>query len=858
MFLLITNPVLGELVKSASISRVRLGALAASALVSWSSIAVATPHAAAAATGPAVPFGSHSQAYVAGTLRPTGSQATLDAAVVTLYNKWKSKFLVSACGNGLAVKADANVPFVAEGQGYGLELTALMAGADAGAQTSFDGILKFVLAHPSSINPGLHAAEQNATCQSVNGSDSATDGDLSIAYGLLLADRQWGSGGTYDYKQLALSRINAIKASEMNQTTKLPLLGDWSSPGDSYYNATRPSDLMIDHFRAFKSATNDPFWDSAVAAAQGLISQQQATFSPSTGLIADFVVSTNTSAKPAPPNFLEAATDGQYSYNSVRVPWHIGTDAALTGDAASKSQTQKITTWIRAKTGNNPGNVRAGYKLDGTATVNYLDPEFVATLGPAAMMDSANQSWLDKVWNYTAAAANTTVADAYYSASLMLHSMIVMSGNYWTPVGATASTPPPTPTPTPTPTPSGTSSPTPTTSAAGCAAFVQPYAGMPAYQKGDKVTFNGKGYVSTFGPNWWSPSAAPQYWAETTCGGAAPTPTPAPTATGTPAPTPTPTTNGTVPTPVPLPAGFRVAPYVDFSNWPMPDMLAAKAATGVSNYNLGFITTSGACAPAWGGFAALSPTTTGFQIDALNKQIADLQATGGTVAVSFGGQAGTELAQSCSDVASLKAAYKTVIDRYNLTRIDFDIEGSAQGDHSANIRRGQAIAALQKDAAAAGKALTVTFTVPVMPTGLTQEGLGVLQDTAYAGARIDLVNVMAMDYGPPSSTMGQNAIDAATSTAAQISFLYPGSTTADRIHRVGITPMIGENDFVGETFTLADAQKVAAWAKTNNVGEIAWWALQRDTPCANNATLVSENCSGTSNPTWAYTNAFNS
>lgn len=410
----------------------------------------------AGAAGPAVPFGSH-PATVAGTIKPSGA---LDSEVVKLYQKWKSKFVVSACGKGLAVKADANVPFVAEGQGYGLELAALMAGADPDAQTTFDGILRFVLDHPSSINSALHAAEQNSSCKSVNGGDSATDGDLSIAYGLLLADRQWGSAGTYNYRQLALTRINAIKASEFHPTTKLPLLGDWSSPGDSYYDSTRPSDFMVDHFRAFKLATGDAFWDSAVAATQNLITQQQASYAPTTGLVADFVVNTNSTPKPAPANFLESSTDGQYSYNSVRVPWHLGTDAAATGDATSKAQSQKITAWFRSATKGDPAKVRAGYRLDGTAAASYLDPEFVATLGPAAMSDASNQVWLDKIWNYSVAQAGNSLD--YYSTSLLLHSMIVMSGNYWIPGAAPAPAPTVTPTPTATQSPSPTPTPTPT------------------------------------------------------------------------------------------------------------------------------------------------------------------------------------------------------------------------------------------------------------------------------------------------------------------------------------------------------------------------------------------------------------
>ncbi|WP_444899567.1 glycosyl hydrolase family 18 protein [Microbulbifer sp. VAAC004] len=54
-------------------------------------------------------------------------------------------------------------------------------------------------------------------------------------------------------------------------------------------------------------------------------------------------------------------------------------------------------------------------------------------------------------------------------------------------------------------------------SADSCPVFQQPYAGDASYEVGDKVTFEGQVYVSTFGPNWWSPAAAPQYWEASSC-----------------------------------------------------------------------------------------------------------------------------------------------------------------------------------------------------------------------------------------------------------------------------------------------------------------------------------------------------
>jgi len=243
------------------------------------------------------------------------------------------------------------------------------------------------------------------------------------------------------------------------------------------------------------------------------------------------------------------------------------------------------------------------------------------------------------------------------------------------------------------------------------------------------------------------------------------------------------------------------------------------------------------------------------QINGMNSSIAGLRTAGGDVVVSFGGAAGTEMAIACTDNASLKAAYLSVINKYSVKRIDFDIEGAAQSDHAANTRRAQVIKAIQAERPS-GNRLTVTYTLPVLPTGLTADGLGVLQDTVAVGPQVDLVNVMAMDYGTANSAMGQAAIDAASNTAGQLDFVYPRLTPTQRLAHVGVTPMIGENDVAHEVFTSADATKVGNWVRDNKVGGLFWWSVARDTPCPNNGTYVSGSCSGTSNPAWAYASAF--
>ncbi|WP_371634978.1 glycosyl hydrolase family 8 [Streptomyces zaomyceticus] len=383
--------------------------------------------------GTAVPFGSHLKPYAAGMLKPSGSQATNDQKVVDYYNRWKSAFVRQNCGNGWyqIISPDADHPYVAEAQGYGMVVTATMAGADPDAKKIFDGLVKWKIDHPSSVNPNLLAAEQDTACRSVNGGDGATDGDMDVAYGLLLADKQWGSTGTYNYKDLALKHIAAIKKDELNPTTKLLKLGDWSSSGDQYYWISRTSDWMVDHFRAFRTASGDTTWDAVRTAHQTQISRLQSTYASGTGLLPDFVVDTNTTPKPAPGQVLEDPNDGAYWWNACRTPWRIADDAVTSGDATSLAAARKLNSWIKTKTGGDPNKIAIGYKLNGTQISSGSEAAFFAPFAVAAMTDSGSQAWLDALWNKML----TTPIDtsSYFSASIQLQVMITASGNHWVP-----------------------------------------------------------------------------------------------------------------------------------------------------------------------------------------------------------------------------------------------------------------------------------------------------------------------------------------------------------------------------------------------------------------------------------------
>lgn len=294
------------------------------------------------------------------------------------------------------------------------------------------------------------------------------------------------------------------------------------------------------------------------------------------------------------------------------------------------------------------------------------------------------------------------------------------------------------------------------------------------------------------------------------------------------------------------------APYTDMVLSVTPSLTNIATQTGQKYFSLAFIVaaSSSTCRATWGTYHTMSE---GF----LSGDIASLRNLGGDVIPSLGGSINTELALACSDVSSLQAQYQSVIDAYNVTRLDFDIEGSAMTNTAANDRRAKAIRNLQAAATAKGKNLAVQFTIPVMPSGLTSNGMSLLQNAINNGVDIAVVNVMAMDYGSSyTGSMGNYAVQAMTNTISQLTRLYAGTKTASQVSAmVGVTPMIGWNDFSGEVFYQTDASTLLSGAQANGIGFLSMWSTSRDQQCPSGPTL-SPVCSGILQYQWDFLNTF--
>lgn len=257
------------------------------------------------------------------------------------------------------------------------------------------------------------------------------------------------------------------------------------------------------------------------------------------------------------------------------------------------------------------------------------------------------------------------------------------------------------------------------------------------------------------------------------------------------------------------------------------------------------------CTPSWG--AAYTLGQAGASLD-LDRRIARLRQQNGNVAVSFGGLANDELALKCTDETKLKAAYKAVIDRYDIDTIDLDLEQQGLTDQDAAKRRAKVIAQLQSEYRAKGDSLAVWVTLPVAPQGLTQDGTSAVSQLLDKDVDLAGINVMTMDYGDSlekGMSMFDGSKEALIQTHRQLSILYEraGLQLSDKTiwSKIGATPMIGQNDVRNEVFSTDDAKKFNDFAARQGVGRMSMWSANRDTPCGDNyvdVKSVSNSCSG--------------
>ena len=363
---------------------------------------------------------------------------------------------------------------VSESHGYGMMMLAYLAGSEEkfafsseqwiyGCDSFFDyfnAMLRTVLAFPSVVGDDGNKLfaweltgyprdgdnrtgyiEKNgfkwAPFTRLSTSSCATDGDMDIIYALLLADRQWGSGGNYDYRQIALAMLESFWRYCVHHEYRSLLLGDWSSFRDGVCSkATRPSDFVLSHLKAYAQADKAHDWQSVIHATYQVIHDIRTAeneLGHETGMLPDFVI-WGENAWEVPEGFvLERDVDKDFAFNSCRVPWRLATDYLLCGNTKFSGQTM-LEAIIKPLDNHarKIGDLDAfgPFRMDGSpadiADPHLFAPPFLLT----AAAHGSNQEWVNKIWNWHG-------LDQYqgdnYADYIKLMVMLTASGNYWMP-----------------------------------------------------------------------------------------------------------------------------------------------------------------------------------------------------------------------------------------------------------------------------------------------------------------------------------------------------------------------------------------------------------------------------------------
>lgn len=380
------------------------------------------------------PFPYHAT-YASDVIHPSAPQAEMDAAVQSHHAAWKTQYLRSAGGDGTWVKYDKTNTTVSEAHGWGMVIAAYMAD-----KPTFDSMRSYFRAHPSVNAPHLMAWKQtlkNGRMVDVEGADSATDGDLDIAYALLLADVQWGSNSGIDYRGEAIAVMHDILAHEVNADDGNLTPGDWARGADAHH--TRPSDFMTGHLLAFAQAdsAHAAQWMRVVDTVSTTVNSQFNHGSARTGLMPDFMVKSGARFVPVPGKYLESPHDGDFSYNACRTPWRLAMSHIVQGRNEMLGVLQTQASWIASAARNRPTGIRAGYYVrngkNGKAFVGYDDLAFTAPFAVNAMVGgAAAQDWLDQLWASITGGDYGPVVD-YFGDTIRLQVLITVSGNWWVP-----------------------------------------------------------------------------------------------------------------------------------------------------------------------------------------------------------------------------------------------------------------------------------------------------------------------------------------------------------------------------------------------------------------------------------------
>ena len=296
---------------------------------------------------------------------------------------------------------------ISEGMGYWMLITAYF-----GDKERFDRLLEFYKSKRTEQARNLMA--WRVTRDSVIDPGSATDGDLDVAFSLIVAHYQWGE----DYLLEAKEIISILKENyfvDCNGVYTMKPGAHWGGcelTDISYYSPA--------YFRVFAKETKDTFWDTVAEHSYAILNNGA---DDRTGLVPDWQ-----SYDGVPGGDPPSGRDDYYHYDASRTPWRMALDYLWNGNENARSWCVKVSDFA-ASIG--ADSVVDGYDLDGKPRGQYNNGSFVGGFALGAMCNS--QAIVDSFSSRLLYLDGTGEDNQYFNLSLRCLYMLVLTGNFWEP-----------------------------------------------------------------------------------------------------------------------------------------------------------------------------------------------------------------------------------------------------------------------------------------------------------------------------------------------------------------------------------------------------------------------------------------
>ena len=368
----------------------------------------------------------HNVTYAHG-IRPKGfSQKQMNADLTAMWQAWRKTYLLSAGAAPGELRVSLGGPkgfAISEGMGYGMLISVYLAAPGNTGKADFDALYRYYKRHEKvakGINYGLMAWRVGPD-NKIADNWVAPDGDIDVAFALLVADRKWGSAGEINYHAAAVGVINSLMKWCINKPSFTVSRGEFES------GYTMSSYHIVNYFPAFAAASGDDRWHQVTTASYAMFDyfyklNPAAALTPFTFMVKDYGFSKR---------------GYSYSYDSSRVPWRVGVDYLWHGTTHSplaRTMPAANARWLQTVTAGKPAEVNVAYELDGTPKGTNRDPRVtVPPIAVGAMVDPAQQKWLDTLYAWIREQVPGTetpgARPSYFGDAVMLSCMLVLTGN---------------------------------------------------------------------------------------------------------------------------------------------------------------------------------------------------------------------------------------------------------------------------------------------------------------------------------------------------------------------------------------------------------------------------------------------